>query len=200
MFKKDASGVEFIGMAEDEKTKNHPGGLGDKADEADPKMFATGETNCPVYLLKKLIQVLNHGEEALFQRPKRKFSLNDEIWFDRAPLRVNSLGNMMKEISFAAKLSQTYTNHCIRATSVTLLDRARIPVHRIMQVSGHRNEGSVKVYCERQTLQQQKQCSEILAATVASSTALITKSPQQVENRNSASCQNNMFTNTNSPK
>jgi len=54
----------------------------------------------------------------------------------------------------------------------------------IMQVSGHRNEGSVKVYCERQMLQQQKQCSEILAAPVASSTALITKSPQQVEDRN----------------
>ena len=49
-------------------------------------------------------------------------------------------------------------------------------------------------------LQQQKQCSEILAAPVAPSAALITKSPQQVENRNSASCQNNMFTNTNSPK
>ena len=89
-------------MAEDEKTKSHPPGLGDKADEADPKMFATGETNYPVYLMKKLIQVLNPGEEALFQRPKRKFSLNDEIWFDRAPLGVNSLGNMMKEISFAA--------------------------------------------------------------------------------------------------
>lgn len=200
VFKKDASGVEFIEMAGDEKTKNHPGGLGDKADEADPKMFATGETNCPVYLLKKSIQVLNPGEEALFQRPKRKFSLNDEIRFDRAPLGVNSLGNMMKEISFAAKLSQTYTNHCIRATSVTLLDRAGIPVHRIMQVSGHRNEGSVKVYCERKTLQQHKQCSEILAAPIASSTALINKSPQQVGNRNSASCQNNMFTNTNSPK
>ena len=79
MFKKDASGVELIEMAEDEKTKNHPGGLGDKADEARPKMFATGETNCTVYLLKKLIQILNPGEEALFQRPKRKFSLNDKI-------------------------------------------------------------------------------------------------------------------------
>ena len=189
----------FNDKDEDEKTKSHPGGLSDKADEADPKMFPTGETNCQVYLLKKLIQVLNPGEETLFQRPKRKFSLNDKIWFDRAPLGVNSLGNM-KEISFAAKLSQTHTNHCIRAMSVTLLDRAGIPVHRIMQVSGHRNEGSVKVYCERQTLQQQKQCSEILAAPVASSTALITKSPQQVENRNSTSCKNNMFTNTNLPK
>ena len=125
----------FNDKDEDEKTKSHPGGLSDKADEADPKMFTTGETNCPVYLLKKLIQVLNPSEETLFQRPKRKFSLNDKIWFDRAPLGVNSLGNM-KEISFAAKLSQTHTNHCIRATSVTLLDRAGIPVHRIMQVLG----------------------------------------------------------------
>ena len=33
MFKKDASGVEFIEMAEDKKTKNHFGGLGDKADK-----------------------------------------------------------------------------------------------------------------------------------------------------------------------
>ena len=89
----------------------------------------------------------------------------------------------MKEISIAANLSQVYTNHCIRATSVTLLDRAGVPVHRIMQVSGHRNEGSVKVYCERQTLQQQKQCSEILAAPVAS-TALATKPTQQIEHSN----------------
>ena len=103
-------------MAEDQKTKKTilVGSIGDKADEADPKMFVTGETNCPVYLLKKLIQVLNPDEEVLFQRPKRKFCLNDEIWFDIAPLGVNNLGNMMKEISFAAKLSQTYTNHCLR--------------------------------------------------------------------------------------
>ena len=59
---------------------------------------------------------------------------------------------------------------------------------RIMQVSGHRKGGSVKVYCERQTLQQQEQCPEILVAPVSSSTALITKSPQQVEDRNSVSC------------
>ena len=57
------------------------------------------------------------------------------------------------------KTKPRLTAWVIRATSVTLLDKAGIPVHRIMQGSGHRNEGSVKVYCERQTLQQQKQCS-----------------------------------------
>ena len=67
-------------------------------------IFKTGEANCPVQLLKNLIQVLNPGEEALFQRPKRKFCASDEIWFNRAPLGVNTLGNMMKEISIAANL------------------------------------------------------------------------------------------------
>ena len=201
IFKKDASEVEYVEMAEEEKTKNHPSGLSDKADEADPKMFSTGEANCPVQFLKKLIQALNPGEEALFQRPKRKFCAKDKIWFDRAPLGVNSLGNMMKEISIAANLSQVYTNHCTRATSVTLLDRAGVPVHHTMQVSGHRNEGSVKVYCERQTLQQQKQCSEILAARVAL-TALATKPTQQIEHskRNDITYQNMFATTTSSPK
>ena len=186
IFKTDANNVEYVEMAEQEKTKNHPGGLSDKADEADPKMFSTGETNCPVQYLKKLIRVLNPGEEALFQRPKRRFCASNDIWFDRAPLGVNTLGNIMKEISVAAKLSKIYTNHCIRATSVTLLDRAGIPVHRIMQVSGHRNEGSVKVYCERQTLQQKKQCSEILAkqTEIASTDSMVSagKPLQQTQN------------------
>ena len=205
IFKTDANNVEYVEMAEQEKTKNHPGGLSDKADEADPKMFSTGETHCPVQYLKKLIRVLNPGEEALFQRPKRRFCANDDIWFDRAPLGVNTLGNMMKEISVAAKLSQIYTNHCIRATSVTLLDRAGIPVHRIMQVSGHRNDGSVKVYCERQTLQQQKQCSEILAkqTEIASTDSMVQarKPLQQTHNstKNEIRYQNS-FSNTTSPK
>lgn len=203
VFKTNANQVEYVEMAEQEKTKNHPGGLSDKADEADPKMFSTGESNCPVQYLKKLIQVLNPGEEALFQRPKRKFSVSDEIWFDRSPLGVNMLGSMMKEISLAANLSQIYTNHCVRATSVTLLDRAGVPVHRIMQISGHRNESSVKVYCERQTLQQQQQCSEILASTVATTSALAVRnensSPTQV-NREITYQNNAMYSATSSPK
>jgi len=67
----------------------------------------------------------------------------------------------------------------VEEEKITEIIDAAIPENtkRIMQVSGHRNQGSVKVYCERQTLQQRKQCSEILAAPVASWMALITKSP-----------------------
>ena len=39
---------EYFEMAVQEKTKNHPGGLSDKAGQGDPKMFSTGEANCLV--------------------------------------------------------------------------------------------------------------------------------------------------------
>ena len=98
--------------------------------------------------------------------------------------RRNKNNLMMKEISTVAKLSQIYTTHSVRATSVTLLDRAGIPVHRIMQLSGYRNETSVKVCCERRTFQQERQRFDISAALVATtSTALATEPVQQTEQR-----------------
>ena len=50
----DANGNEYVAMAVSESTKNHQGGLADKAvDEGDPKMFSTGKSTCPVtYILK----------------------------------------------------------------------------------------------------------------------------------------------------
>ena len=36
------------------KKKNHPGGLRDKGDEADPKIFSTRKANCPALFLKKV--------------------------------------------------------------------------------------------------------------------------------------------------
>jgi len=46
----------------------------------------------------------------------------------------------------------------VEEEKITEIIDAAIPENtkRIMQVSGHRNEWSVKVYCERSTLQQQK--------------------------------------------
>ncbi|CAH3180373.1 unnamed protein product [Porites lobata] len=115
-------------MSISEKTKNHQGGLGDKADE----------------------------------KTKEKFSPSDEIWFENSPIGVNKLGDMMKEISLAASLSKVYTNHCVRSTTISALDEAGIPIHRIMQTF-HRSESSVKSYCDRQSLEKYKESSNILA-------------------------------------
>ena len=46
----------------------------------------------------------------------------------------------MKAISKQAKFSREYTNHSIRATSVTILDRCEFEARHIMWVSGHKSE------------------------------------------------------------
>jgi len=99
--------------------------------------------------LKKYISKRNVGCEAFFQYPKRKGA--DDVWYQlvrmkNRPLSVNKLQNMMKDISKAAALSQTYTNHSVRATAITLWSDVQITSRHIMNISGHRNEESIKHY------------------------------------------------------
>ena len=50
----------------------------------------------------------------------------------------------MRRLSEAAGLSQTYTNHCLRVTSISLMKRAGLEDRKIMAVSGHRNVQSLQ--------------------------------------------------------
>ena len=50
---------------------------------------------------------------------------------------VNTFGSMMKNISIDADLGELYTNHCIRATSVTILGQSGFETRHIMSLRGH---------------------------------------------------------------
>ena len=58
----------------------------------------------------------------------------------------NTLGKKMKVISQQAELSTIYTNHSVRAKTISILDRSGFEPRHIMSVSGHRNESSIKTY------------------------------------------------------
>ena len=55
----------------------------------------------------------------------------------------------MKEISKLAELSREYTNHSIRATSITILDGCGFEAQHIMCVSGHKSETSIRSYASK---------------------------------------------------
>ena len=55
----------------------------------------------------------------------------------------------MSSISKELKLSQKYTNHCIRATAVLLLDECNFEARHIMRVSGHKSGSSIRSYSRR---------------------------------------------------
>ena len=53
---------------------------------------------------------------------------------------------MRSNISQNADLSKVYTNHCLRATCITIPDGEGFTTRYIWQVSGHANEGSLAGY------------------------------------------------------
>ena len=70
--------------------------------------------------------------------------------------------NWLKEI----QLSYQYTNHCIRATAVSLLDECNFEARHIMRVSGHRSESSIRSYSRRLSEVKQKEISHSLSTAM----------------------------------
>ena len=62
---------------------------------------------------------------------------------------IHTLGIKMKTLSIDVKLSSLYTNHSIRATSITILDNAGFQMCHIMTVSGHKSEASIRSYASK---------------------------------------------------
>ena len=123
----DGKGNKYVRKITDELTKNRrenddglDGGI----------MLENSGPHCPVTSFELYIKHLNPLNEYLFQRGE------------------GSLGEKMKKISKDANLSKTYTNHSIRATAVTILDRSGFEARHIMAVSGHKNESSIRSYCK----------------------------------------------------
>ena len=67
-------------------------------------------------------------------------------WYTKTPVGKNKLATFMTNICKQAGLSKTYSNHSIRATSITVLDTNDFSSRDIMSVSGHRSESSLKSY------------------------------------------------------
>lgn len=169
-FEVDASGRHYATMAHDEATKNHPGGIKDvNSSEKKSRMYETDESNDGYKALRLYLSKTNPKCESLFQYPKRNWAPTDDVWYENRPVGINKLDSMMREISKEAGLSRIYTNHSVRATSITLMSNAGIPNRHIMAISGHRNEQSLAHYNTRPSTEQLHHCSEVLSQNLSSS-------------------------------
>ena len=129
----DDSGNEYAEMTHNVQTKNHQGGVNEKSSTENlTRLYSTGVMGDSFWSLSKYISKLNPKQTAFFQRPSTKAQEADTVWYDNAKVGVNSLSKMMKEISIGAELSQVYTNHCVRATAITLWSNAEVPSRHIM--------------------------------------------------------------------
>ncbi|KAJ8316763.1 hypothetical protein KUTeg_005709 [Tegillarca granosa] len=161
--KSDDLGIEYVEMVSSETTKNHQGDLSDKSFETKPRMYATGENDCPVLAFKKYIEKRNPSSQYFFQQPRPRVTESDNIWYTIRPVGEKSLNNFMKQISEAAKLSKVYTNHSVRASTVKILAHAGVPNREIMKITGHKCEASLDSYNADSSDKQKRSYSGVLS-------------------------------------
>ncbi|KAM4688103.1 BTB/POZ domain-containing protein KCTD1 isoform 1-T1 [Discoglossus pictus] len=106
------------------KKRSGPGGgtTADSDEENLPRMYETGTEFCPYASFVKYLAKRNPLCKAFFQRPRDHCSESDVTWYENKAIGKNLLGTRMQMLSKAAKLSKTYTNHCIGAVSVATLN------------------------------------------------------------------------------
>ena len=117
----DASGRRYAFQNRDELTKNKR--EDSEAEEGGFMHERQDDPMCPVRSLDMYIPKLNPECDAFFQRPKKQTTEGSLAWYDKQVVGINTLGSKMKALSKQAQLSKEYTNHSIRATSVTILDQ-----------------------------------------------------------------------------
>ena len=119
-------GSEYAQLAYHEFDKKHAEIDQRQSDETNKRMYAEpGKTDCPVSSLKHYISHLHPDQDAFFQRPSQT---THGRWYDNVPVGKCSLGSFMKNLSKDAGLAVVYTNHCARASTVTVLKRQSLTV------------------------------------------------------------------------
>lgn len=86
----------------------------------------------------------------------------------------------MKQISTAAGFSQIYTNHCVRATAITVWTEAGLSDRQICHISGHKNPASLRHYNSRPSNDQLRQCSDALSDAMQDQNSLQQLPKQQL--------------------
>ena len=193
----DDNGNKYVIQVGSEVTKNHQSD-DDGVSGGIMYVNSANPLHCPVRAFELYITKMNPICDALFQRPRDKYSVDDLAWYENKPLGKNTLSAMMSTISRAANLSQRYTNHSIRATSITLLSEAGFNNRHIMSVSRHRNEGSISSYVKDTSIQQKQQMAEALA-TATMATAIFDQSSSSGTSSSQLTSHNSTGGNNQSP-
>ena len=157
----DSCQRKYVYQAVDELDNNH-GESDDPQDSVtDARMYEQpGNTLCPVRCFELYLSKLYPGLNSLRQRPKQTAMDDENIWYNKVVVGKKTLWLFMKKLSKSAELSKEYTNHCIRATAVTVLDQNNFEARHIMRVSGHKSEASIRSDSRRLSIREAKRLSK----------------------------------------
>ena len=145
------SGITCLEKVIDEMTKNHKETNVEILTGFMPQMLdSTGQPHkyCLIHSFENYIGKLNNTIENLWQTPIHKVKdLTKPVWCLAEPMGHNPIKKFMGKLSTQCELSDYYTNHCIRVTNGTCLQRdGRFISKQIMSVTGHKSVQSLAVY------------------------------------------------------
>ena len=182
----DSSGQKFVKKVKSESDKNHQGSSVELHETEGGRMYATEERDCPVITFEKYISKLNKKCPRFFQKPRSSYAYDDDCWFENKPLGANTIGTKMARISQEAELSQKYTSHCLRATSITTLSRAGFEARHIRIISGRKGDQALDNYV-RETSEQQRRSMSSANARIASPSSISSDSVHMSSGRSGSS-------------
>ena len=91
------------------------------------------------------------------------------------PHTKNMLSTIMQTISRKAGLSTMYTNHCVRATTITSLFQACVDSKRICSITKHKNEATLSHYIASTTDEQKREASSVLSCSLTGGNVSVNK-------------------------
>ena len=153
----------YIEKVIDELDKNHR--TNDDNEQGGIIQEQPNNPMCPVRSFELYMSKLNPNINALFQRAKKNPN-KDGPWYDASPVGANTISKFMKEMSKNADLSILYSNHSIRATTITMLDAAGYEARHITSLTGHKSYESLKTYC-RTSVGTKRTMSEVLSSSIS---------------------------------
>lgn len=71
---------------------------------------------------------------------------DNPIWYNRAPLGKNKIGEFLTKAAKNAGLAGNVTNHSVRKTCISRLMDTEVPLNYVAQLSGHKNLKSLDSY------------------------------------------------------
>lgn len=96
--------------------------VGGRGDKAGCKMYSTGSRLCPVASFEKYVSLLSQDCPCLFQQVNAvKEDPGGYCWYMRVPVGEKRVGNLMRDISKQANLSQVYNIKSVQSTPVESL-------------------------------------------------------------------------------
>ena len=131
--------------------------------------------------------------EFLFQKPRKNIYYHDPVWYEPRRIGHNPIETFMRNLSYSAQLSRNdYTNHSIRSTCISNLDRLGFEARHITALSGHKSEATIKEYSVKCPENKKREMCDALVSTLhpqakkrkSTPTATVTSPPEQQPNCN----------------